>query len=470
MKKFTFLLLIVVSHLTFAQSTEILPGLVLPQMTTAQRTAMVNPANGSLIFDTNTQSYWYRQSGAWAELPKAGSTANYWQLAGMAGNEIQNTNSGGFWSKNTTDVKIEADSITNPPTAPVNEAGTRLMWIPNRSAFRAGTVNNTGQWAADSIGLFSFATGYNVLASGKGTMAMGVLTKAKGEGSTAIGYMTSANGIVSTAMGYATEARGNSSTALGSGTLAGGIASIAGGNLSTANGDYAVAFGEQAIASGTTSVAMGTKVSTNTRRGGFVLGDSDPDNEGQTLASLHDQFTARFKNGYIFYTSGSDTRVGVKINSGQTAWSSISDSTRKEKFVKADGEVFLTKLRNLRLGSWNYKGQKTNKPERFYGPMAQEIFAAYGKDSYGTIGNDTTVSTLNMDGLLFIFSQALEKRTQNLKSENQQLKAEISTLKQADMNLAEENKALKSLIQQLGTRLETLESSLNNSTKAPADR
>lgn len=45
------------------QSTTILPGILLPQMTTAQRTALASPQNGMLVFDTNTQSYWFRQGG-----------------------------------------------------------------------------------------------------------------------------------------------------------------------------------------------------------------------------------------------------------------------------------------------------------------------------------------------------------------------------------------------------------------------
>ncbi|HEY1055860.1 MAG TPA: hypothetical protein VGE24_12015, partial [Emticicia sp.] len=104
---------------------------------------------------------------------------------------------------------------------------------------------------------------------------------------------------------------------------------------------------------------------------------------------------------------------------------------------------------------------------RFYGPMAQEIFTAFGKDKYGTIGNDTTVSTLNMDGLAFIFAQALEKRTQDLKQENEQLKnrlvAENQQRTQAEARLQSENEQLKAIIQKLDARLEALESEGRNS-------
>ena len=108
------------SQKAVAQSTTLAPGSILPNMTSAQRTAVVNPPNGMLVFDSNTQSYWFRKSGAWVELPKGGSTSNFWELNGANGNEVKNTNSGGFWSANATTIEWNATDLTNPPTAPIN--------------------------------------------------------------------------------------------------------------------------------------------------------------------------------------------------------------------------------------------------------------------------------------------------------------------------------------------------------------
>ena len=63
-----------------------------PRMTSSQRTVIVSPADGLLVFDSDTQSYWFYQSSVWTELPKN----NYWQLDGLSGNEIKNTNLGDF--------------------------------------------------------------------------------------------------------------------------------------------------------------------------------------------------------------------------------------------------------------------------------------------------------------------------------------------------------------------------------------
>jgi hypothetical protein len=42
-------------------------GVLIPRMNTAQRTTISNPANGLLVFDTDTESFWFFGSG-WTEL------------------------------------------------------------------------------------------------------------------------------------------------------------------------------------------------------------------------------------------------------------------------------------------------------------------------------------------------------------------------------------------------------------------
>src|SRR5215467_530324 len=42
-------------------------GFLAPRMTTAQRTAIVSPANGLLVFDTDTKTFWYF-STTWKEI------------------------------------------------------------------------------------------------------------------------------------------------------------------------------------------------------------------------------------------------------------------------------------------------------------------------------------------------------------------------------------------------------------------
>jgi hypothetical protein len=43
-------------------------GMLVPRMTSAQRTAINMPAVGLLVFDTNTESFWFQETAGWVEL------------------------------------------------------------------------------------------------------------------------------------------------------------------------------------------------------------------------------------------------------------------------------------------------------------------------------------------------------------------------------------------------------------------
>ncbi len=60
--------------------------------------------------------------------------------------------------------------------------------------------------------------------------------------------------------------------------------------------------------------------------------------------------------------------------------------------------------------------------------MAQDFFAAFGHDGVGTVGTDTTITSTDMDGILMIAAQALEKRTDALRAENAELKTRLELL------------------------------------------
>lgn len=131
------------------------------------------------------------------------------------------------------------NAAMNPP---VQGAGIRMMWFPERGAFRAGALDDGSfvggpgtcntcpvHWDRDSIGLFSFATGVNTKASGASSIALGSETTASGNSATATGYKTRASGDVSTAVGDRTIASGNYSMASGTRTSATGYYSFAAG-------------------------------------------------------------------------------------------------------------------------------------------------------------------------------------------------------------------------------------------------
>ena len=96
-------------------------------------------------------------------------------------------------------------------------------------------------------------------------------------------------------------------------------------------------------------------------------------------------------------------------------------------------EDVLTKLAHLPVSTWNYIGHDS-KQFRHYGPVAQDFFAAFGHDGVGTIGTDKTINSGDMEGILMIAVQALEKRTAELatlKAENADLKARLEKLERS---------------------------------------
>lgn len=101
-----------------------------------------------------------------------------------------------------------------PGDPPVEGQGTRLMWYPDKAAFRVGHVVDTN-WNKDSIGLHSIAMGYDSKASGAYSIALGRST-ASAYNSLALGEFSTASARRSTAMGFNSIASGEYSIALGS--------------------------------------------------------------------------------------------------------------------------------------------------------------------------------------------------------------------------------------------------------------
>ena len=314
--------------------------------------------------------------------------------------------------------------VTGSPGGGVPDLGpgSRLMFYPANAAFRAGNVTGT-QWNNINVGLYSVAMGNNTIASGNSSTAMGNNTLASGANSTAMGINSIASGTNSTAMGINTIASNISSTAMGINTVASGAYATATGFSSTASGIFSTAMGLNTIASGANSTAMGSFVSTNLKTGAFIIGDQF--GTGST-SSADNEMTMGFSGGFRLYTNLSAV-TGAFLPANGNAWVSISDVNRKENFEPLDGEEVLQKFSKINFTSWNYK-QQDPKIYRHYGIMAQDFYKAFGHDQFGTVGNDTTVNPIDMIGIDMTAIQALEKRTADLKNENDRLKASVAEL------------------------------------------
>ncbi|MGG9971993.1 tail fiber domain-containing protein [Ferruginibacter sp. SUN002] len=396
-------------------------GLLIPRMTLSERAA-VTPVTGLLIYQTdNTPGFYFYNGSEWKSFQdNLGNHSMTSNLITNSFNIARNPSVGvGIKMLDSGAVSIYTDNeypgassskalrfkfdqwgslimlgdlgIGFYPTN-VNTTEEKLMWLPYKAAFRAGSTLDA--WNFDEkIGYYSAAMGYNTTAQGNGSFAMGMSTTSTGLGSVSFGSNTVSSGKSSFAAGTSSKAFTDNSIAMGNSSVASGTSGIAIGYLCNADGNY--------------SVAIGNRANTNNHTGAFAFADASIVDSVENSAD--NQFMTRFAGGYRLFTNATMT-VGVGINPGGSSWNVISDVRRKENFETSDNENFLIKLRKIELGSWNYKGQDV-KTFRHYGPMAQDIFAAYGKDKFGTIGCDTLLASADMDGIMMILIKGLEQRT-----------------------------------------------------------
>lgn len=272
--------------------------------------------------------------------------------------------------------------IQNGGTAipPAEGPGTRLMWHPDKSAFRAGTIDGT-QWDDANIGSYTVAIGENCRASADHGVALG--------------------------------------------------------RWCTAAQQSSFAVGDQNVASGAASVALGYHSHTNARQGSFVFGDRST--VDTIRAGVNHSANWRVSGGFRIFTA-SNLSTGVTLQSGVSVsnwgqsnaviststgamlttggvWQNASDVNRKHHFESVSGEAILQKLKTLPIQEWSYRTE--NDAVRHIGPTAQDFYAAF------QLGNDERgIGTVDADGIALASIQALEARTQKQSAEIETLRAE----------------------------------------------
>ncbi|MEM7369590.1 MAG: tail fiber domain-containing protein [Bacteroidota bacterium] len=191
--------------------------------------------------------------------------SNYWTIAAYNASNFKNDRLN-FWNGATGDIlTLTGDGemglnvgISPKTTFHVGNqhrvlfgtdtlgSGDKLMFLPDIHAFRVGTLssgNASNYWNRDSIGEYSFASGWNTRATGFGATAMGVNSEAIGSYSFSIGYLGNSRGAYGFTAGYNTDADG--------------IASFAMGTTSDALGHYSTAFGIGTEAQAYSSTVIG---------------------------------------------------------------------------------------------------------------------------------------------------------------------------------------------------------------------
>ncbi len=333
----------------------------------------------------------------------------------------------------------------SPVAPPVSGAGRRMMWYPDKAAFRAGYVGSFGStyWDAANIGKYSFAAGSNCRASGDHSFAVGLATTASGDESVAFGNNATssadrslsfngfASGVGAIALGSGAQATADDAVAIGPSSIASGLASTTIGP-SIALGSFSVAIGLQNRAAGNFSMAFG-KNARCSNQGSCVIGDASAGFSSDSVYSTaNNQMTMRYTGGFRLFTT-MNLSSGVAVSAGGGSWASVSDRRKKENFRDIDVESILTKVAALKITNWNYKSQPASV--RHIGPVAQDFYAAFGLDGQG---NDTTINTIDIDGVNMAAIQALEKRTTQLQQENEALRQRLEKMEALLQKIAAE--------------------------------
>lgn len=209
----------------------------------------------------------------------------------------------------------------NPP---ISGTGTRMMWYADKGAFRAGHVWGN-HWDKDSIGLYSFASGRNAVASGFASIAMGDFVNARGSEAVAIGNDAAANGNSDIAIGNrVTTGTSLGSIAIGYINESLGFNTIAMGRENASISNYGLAIGDNnTVNSGSfKSAAIGSNNTTTNGRvfgnniiskfGGIVLGQYNDTTVSSVILQVGNGTSeATRKNSLTIKTTGN---TGINIS------------------------------------------------------------------------------------------------------------------------------------------------------------
>lgn len=324
--------------------------------------------------------------------------------------------------------------LANPP---VQGAGKRMMWFPEKAAFRVGAVDDgtmngapggcagcPNNWNRDSIGGFSFASGYLTKASGSYSTAMGFGSTASGEGSTALGSSTASNGGAtamgssatasgynSTSIGLNSTASGNYSTAIGTGTNAGGNNSTATGFGTTASGTSATSIGYLTQARGDGSTSMGY-VTLAKAYGGSAAGlyNDTLDNPLPATPFAADRI---FQIGNGTANNARSNALTI-LRNGNTGIGNTDPGFRLDVSnrmrIRSGGDlnnsagIFLNNTTNSGIPA--FIGMQSNENIGFYGSTSGWSFVMNTTTGKTGIGTTTPASTLEVNGFTKMGSDA----------------------------------------------------------------
>jgi hypothetical protein len=316
---------------------------------------------------------------------------------------------------------------------PASGAGWRMMWHPQKVAFRAGYADAGGQFDESNIGYYSWAGGALSTAAGIYSFAMGNqnTVESSAQCGMALGSgnkVWGSGGNIGTcglAFGLNNDVLDHAGVAIGQNNWSDGDAAVAIGYTTTADADYSMAFGYRA--------------STNGHTGAKVFGDASTTDSIEAVAN--NEFAVRAAGGYRFRTNATLT-TGCNLPAGSGVFSCASSRLLKDHFEDVDGEDVLSRIRRVPVNTWSYTSESGGV--RHMGPFAEDFRAAFG---LGT--DDVSIGHLDISGVTFAGVQALDTRTLELQSTVARQAGEIQALQSDNQALRAANADMEARIARL---------------------
>lgn len=284
-------------------------GILIPRMTSSQRTAIAAPATGLLVFDTETTSFWFHNGSSWSQL-SVGS--NGWNLTG---NAVINPATHFIGTTDAQPLRFKLNNTWAGEMHPTS--GNIFLGLGAGQANTTGEANSAiGDHAlfTNTEGSFNTANGYFAL-SGNTT-----------------GYNNTAHGgyaLYNNTIGFANTAVGRNAlfaNSTGSSNTATGVNALltnTEGSQNTANGSralYGNTTGFDNTATGYQSLYANTSGGQNTANGSYSLTSNTIGTENSAFGCLALAFnTTGINNTAIGYaalasneTGNSNTAIGFR--------------------------------------------------------------------------------------------------------------------------------------------------------------
>jgi trimeric autotransporter adhesin len=126
-------------------------------------------------------------------------------------------------------------------------------------------------------------------------------------------------------------------------------------------------------------------------------------------------------NGFVgIGTSSPTNRLHVNGGVSATAFVTTSDRNAKENFSPVLPTEVLAKVAALPITKWSFKEMKDGQ---HLGPMAQDFYAAFGLG-----GGETTITTVDADGVALAAIQGLNQKLEQKETEIAELKQRLEAL------------------------------------------